>query len=321
MKRMTPCLILATPLRGTDVALTLSARWSLNATTMAGCHGPGSNLNQLQWPCGLYVHDDLTVYVADSSNHRIVAWSPGATEGEVVAGGNGEGDGLHQLSCPTDVTVDRKNDELLICDGENRRVVRWPRHGGTQGEILLSNISCEGLAMDDRGFVYVSDYEKQEVRRWLVDDKSKGELVAGGNGTGDRINQLSFPTFLFVDRDHSLYVTDKSNNRVMKWVEGAKVGRIVAGGNGFGSDLKQLNLPNGVLVDGMGTVYVADECNNRVMVWPREATEGSAIVGGNGKGSKQNQLFHPRGLSFDRHGHLYVADWGNSRVQKYELLS
>ena len=50
------------------------------------------------------------------SNHRIVEWKWGATSGQVVAGGNGEGSGNHQLSNPQDVIIDKERDSLIICD-------------------------------------------------------------------------------------------------------------------------------------------------------------------------------------------------------------
>ncbi|CAF5132011.1 unnamed protein product, partial [Rotaria sp. Silwood1] len=87
--------------------------------------------------------------------------------------------------------------------------------------------------MDHRGFLYVTVTGKQEVRRSKVGD-SQGTIVAGGNGQGDRVDQLKFPTYVFVDRNHSVYVADNENHRVMKWVEGAQQGQVVAGGNGQG---------------------------------------------------------------------------------------
>ncbi|CAF2139367.1 unnamed protein product, partial [Rotaria magnacalcarata] len=99
----------------------------------------------------------------------------------------------------------------------------------TQGEILIANIQCFGLAMDEQRYLYVSDVVKHEVRRYQLGEEN-GTLVAGGNGEGDELNQLNWPTYLFVDRDHSVYVSDYSNNRVMKWVDGAKEGIVVAGG-------------------------------------------------------------------------------------------
>ena len=60
----------------------------------------------------------------------------------------------------------------------------------------------------------------------------QGTVVAGGNGKGNRLDQLSNPANVFVDRDHSVYVSDWGNHRVMKWMEGRKEGIVVAGGQG-----------------------------------------------------------------------------------------
>jgi sugar lactone lactonase YvrE len=266
----------------------------------------------------LYVDDDQTVYVADLSNHRIVEWKRGASIGQVVAGGNGQGSGTHQLSNPHDVIVDKERDSLIICDMGNKRVVRWPRRNGTSGETIISNIDCGALTMDENGSLYVTDDGKHEVRRYRRGE-SQGTVVAGGNRIGNRLDQLSYPYNVFVDRDHSVYVSEWKNHRVMKWVEGAKQGTVVAGGQGEGNGLTQLSHPFGVVVDQWGTVYVADWGNHRIMRWVKGATQGSVIVGGNGVGGQSNQLNVPTGLSFDRHGNLYIVEYGNDRVQKFSI--
>ncbi|CAF1338992.1 unnamed protein product [Rotaria sp. Silwood1] len=296
-----------------------NAKWAQNGITVAGGNGRGSETNQLNEPLGLYVDDDQTIYVADASNNRIVEWKYGATNGKVVAGGNGQGNGAHQLNGPLDVIIDKESDNLLISDYRNNRVVRWSRRNGTRGETIISNIPYLGLTMDDNGFLYVVHNEKDEVRRYKIGD-TKATVVAGGNGEGNRLDQLSHPQYVFVDRDHSVYVSEWGNNRVMKWEQGAKQGIVVAGGQGKGNSLTQLNYPYGVVVDQLGTVYVADFGNHRIMRWPKGATQGSVIVGGNGKGAQSNQLQYPVGLSFDRHGNLYVADCWNNRVGTRLLL-
>ncbi|CAF1438779.1 unnamed protein product [Rotaria sp. Silwood1] len=295
-----------------------NAKWAQNGITVAGGNGYGSGTNQLSLPLGLYIDDDQTIYVADWYNHRIVEWKSGATNGKVVAGGNGEGNEAHQLNRPVDVIIDKESDSLIISDRGNRRVVRWPRQNGTHGETIISNIACVGLTMDENGYLYVVDDEKHEVRRYKIGD-TKGTVVAGGNGQENRLDQLSKPTYVFVDREHSVYVSDRENDRVMKWEEDATQGIIVAGGQEQGNSLTQLNHPYGVVVDQLGTVYVADLLNHRIMRWPKGATQGSVIVGGNSKGAQSNQLDRPIGLSFDRHGNLYVVDWGNDRVQKFNI--
>ncbi|CAM2717496.1 unnamed protein product [Rotaria socialis] len=236
----------------------------------------------------------------------------GAASGRIAAGGNG------QLKYPSDVILDKARDSLFICDRGNKRIVRWFLRNANNGETIISGVTCKGLTMDEQGFLYVSDVEKQEVRRWQVGE-TQGIVVAGGNGIGNRLDQLNDPRKVFVDRDHSVYVSEMVNDRVMKWVKGAREGIVVAGGRGRGSSLSQLNFPEGIIVDQLGTLYVAERGNNRIVRWPKGATEGQILVGESSAGSLQNQLFGPIGLSFDRHGNLYVADHGNHRVQKFEI--
>ncbi|CAF1659948.1 unnamed protein product, partial [Rotaria sp. Silwood1] len=270
------------PLRGSSIDIHPNARWQQNGITVAGGNQQSNGINQLINPLGLYVDDDQTIYVAEWSNHRIVEWKRDATSGQVVAGGNEQGSGDHQLSYPEDLIIDKERDSLIICDRSNRRLVRWPRRNGTSGETIISNIDCVGLTMDENGSLYVTDFGKNEVRRYRRGE-SQGTVVAGGNGYGNRLDQLFYPRYVFVDRDHSVYVSDWGNHRVMKWMEGAKQGIVVAGGQGQGNGLTQLSSPQGVVVDQLGTVYVADRWNDRIMRWPKGATQGSVIVGGNGK--------------------------------------
>ncbi|CAF4214120.1 unnamed protein product [Rotaria sordida] len=243
----------------------------------------------------------------------------GDTIGQVVAGGNGYGNRLDQLDHPTDVLIDKETDSLIICDGWNRRVVRWSRRSGTtQGEILIDNILCFGLAMDDRRYLYISDPNKHEVRRYQIGDKNR-TIVAGGNDNGASLNQLNDPSYIFVDQQQAVYVSDFYNHRVMKWNKGAKEGIVVAGDQGEGMALTQLSHPGGLFVDILGTIYVADSSNHRVMRWPRGAKQGTVIVDGNGYGERANQFTYLRGLSFDQHGNLYVVDEMNNRIQRFSI--
>ncbi|CAF4938666.1 unnamed protein product, partial [Rotaria magnacalcarata] len=161
------------------VTIPANANWAHNGVTVAGGNGSGSAANQINDPFGLFVDDDQTVVIAEWWNHRITQWQNGdTTNGQVVAGGNGAGNGLHRLNGPTGVLIDKETDSLIICDYGNRRVVRWSRRSGTtQGEILLDNIYCNGVAMDEQRYLYVSDVGKHQVRRYQLGEKN-GTLVA-----------------------------------------------------------------------------------------------------------------------------------------------
>ncbi|CAF3762400.1 unnamed protein product [Rotaria sp. Silwood1] len=299
--------------------ISADARWIQNGTTVAGGHGSGSATNQLQGPEGLFVDDNQTVVIADLGNHRIIQWKMGDTNGQVVAGGKGQGNQLDQLCGPSDVLIDRVMNNLIICDQRNQRVVQWSRRSGTtEGEILIDNIKCWGLAMDEQRYLYISDTDKHEVRRYQIEDKNS-TIVAGGNNRGNALDQLDWPSYVFVDLQQSVYVSDRNNHRVMKWDKGAQEGIVVAGGQGEGNALTQLNWPKGVFIDILDTIYVTDDKNNRVMRWPKGATQGIVIVGGNGDGEGANQVKGPQGLSSDRGGNLYVTEWGNNRVQRFSI--
>ncbi|CAF3021913.1 unnamed protein product [Rotaria sp. Silwood2] len=297
----------------------VNSRWEQSGVTIAGNYEWGDNTNRLQLPEGLFVNDDQTMAIADFGNHRIIQWKVGDKVGRVVAGGMNKDNPLGQLKWPTDVLTDKETDSLIICDQGNRRVVRLLRRSEiSQIEILIDNITCRGLAMDDQKYLYISDYKNHEVRRYQIGNKT-GTIVAGGNGKGAGLNQLNFPTYLFVDRQHNVYVSDKDNHRVIKWSTGAKEGIIVAGGQGEGNAPRQLSNPRGIFVDASGNLYVADSMNHRVMCYRHGAKDGVAIVGGNYQGSEANQFNELGGLSFDFHGNLYVVDHYNNRVQRFSL--
>jgi sugar lactone lactonase YvrE len=302
-----------------SILVNSNIKWKQNGITIAGGNGKGNELNQLDCPEGIYVDDNhQTVYIADTYNNRIIEWKFGAKNVQVIADGNGERNISDQLYLPINVIVDNKNDSFIICERENRQVVRWPRRKSTYKQIIISDIDCFGLTMDNNGDLYVANEEKSEVRRWRIGE-TDGTIVAGGNGQGDHLNQLLYPQYIFLDKNQSLYVSDYYNHRVMKWEKDAKEGIVVAGGNGRGDSLRQLNFACGVIVDDLENIYVADSRNNRIMRWSKESRKGSIVVGGNAEGKQSNQFSALKDLSFDRQGNLYIVDSNNQRIQKFDV--
>ena len=285
---------------------------------MAGDNAPGTALSQLNVPFRFFLDNNQFLYILEWGNLRVTKWKRGSVVGQIVAGGNGKGSRNDQLNNPHGIVIDRGRDSLFISDTGNNRIVQWSLQGARSGKTIISGVSSPGLTMDEQGFLYVSDWSRNEVRRWRVGE-SQGTLVAGGNGQGNHLNQLHYPRKIFVDQDHSVYVPDCYNHRVMKWVKGATEGIVVAGGQGKGSALSQLNIPDGVIVDRLGTLYIADRGNHRIVRWRKGATAGEVLVGGNGSGFRSDQLNTPSDLLFDRQGNLLVVDEYNHRVQRFDI--
>ena len=303
-------LAITTPVeQPSNVTICAQARWDPNGITVAGGHGQGSGLNQLDHPMGLFIDNDLSIYVADTYNHRVARWRAKATSGEIVTEHSNQSDTKNFVSS---VVVD-ENGTIYLCDRVQNRVERWIR-GGHSGETILANISCWGLALDKGGNLYVSGHEDHRIVQW----PSK-ETVAGGHGEGTDNDQLSNPYQIVLDDAQSIYIADYFNHRIVKWFRNSQEGLVVAGGHGYGNGLHQLKLPHSLAVDTNGTIYIVDFGNDRILRWFKHASSGVVIIGQQGSGNASNQLSDPYDIALDKYGNLYIADTSNHRIQMFKI--
>ncbi|CAF0828731.1 unnamed protein product [Adineta ricciae] len=299
------------------------------------------------------------IELEDNYNDGICANASWNINGITVAGGNGQGSGLHQLDHPMGLFVD-KNGFIYVADTHNHRIVRWAV-GAKRGEILVeshdeTNVKnyVSSVVVDRNNTIYVCNRDENRIERWIK-NAERGETIlsniscwglaldhndrlyisghednriltwpslqvlAGGNGEGDEDNQLSSPYQIFVDNKQSIYIADYFNHRIMKWFKNSKEGLVVAGGSGYGDGLDQLKLPHSIVVDQMGTMYIVDFGNDRILRWFKHSKIGVVIIGHHGSGNKPTQLSDPYDIAFDRQGNLYVADTSNHRIQKFSI--
>ena len=77
-----------------------------------------------------------------------------------------------------------------------------------------------GLHVDEEGTVIVADYLNHRIVEWKRGDTS-GRVLAGGNGEGNRPDQLNRPTDVLVDREtDSLIICDRresTSDPVVAW--------------------------------------------------------------------------------------------------------
>ncbi|CAF5105655.1 unnamed protein product [Rotaria sp. Silwood1] len=99
--------------------------------------------------------------------------------------------------------------------------------------------------------------------KWMEGAK-QGIVVAGGQGEGNGVTQLSSPRGVVADQLGTVYVADRENNRIMRWPKGATQGSVIVGGNGRGEQWNQLDRPFGLSFDRHGNLYVVDHGNHRV---------------------------------------------------------
>lgn len=116
---------------------------------------------------------------------------------------------------------------------------------------------------------------------------------------------LARPSSTVTDSKGDIYVSDKDNNRILKF-DGASWQELDKPGAGLGD----LNHPEGLAVDNQDNLYIADTDNNRILKF-----DGKEWVKFAGSGSGLGNFFHPEGIAADSQSNIYIADTGNNRVQ------
>ena len=254
--------------------------------TVAGGNGAGNSANQFNGPEAIYVDNSGNLYVADQGNNRVLKFPGGsnsATNGVIVAGGNGQGSGANQLYTPAGLYVD-KTGNLYVSDQYNNRIQKFPA-----GSTSATN----------------------------------GLTVAGGTGAGGNANQLNAPIAIYLDKNDNLFVADRYNSRIQMFPAGSSSGTsgVTVAGGAYGSLDNQMNFPFGVFLDSVGNIYVSDfGTNNRVQKFAaggNTSTNGQTIMGGVIQGAAPYQLESPAGICVDGKGDVYVADGNNNRIQKW----
>jgi uncharacterized protein (TIGR03437 family) len=208
-----------------------------------GAEGQAWTLTPLRGPRGICVDRLGTLYVVDTSNHRVLRATPGSPM--ATAAGNGSagntGDGglarLAQLNQPEACAVDTAGD-LFIADTGNhgiRKVTAGgiistlagtgkPGASGDGGPAAFAGLNGPaGVAADDNGNVFIADTGNAAIRQVTADGKIwliAGQYAAGfGGDNGIATNALlNGPEGLVLDGAGDLYFADRNNNRVRRLV-------------------------------------------------------------------------------------------------------
>jgi sugar lactone lactonase YvrE len=216
------------------------------------------------------------IYILDHSIARVTQWAPGASNGTLVAGGNGQGSTLNKTSNPYGLFVEPTTSIIWIADTGNSRIVKWLSPStevlvcGSLGAGATQFNQPHGLFVDTTASntLYVADTNNHRIQMWLP-GASNGTTVAGQTGVyGSSLNLLYLPRTLVLDQNGYMYIVDYGNNRIVRWILGSTSGILVAGIISRGNLPSQLNDPNSIRVDSTGAVIVADTNNNRIQKFP-----------------------------------------------------
>jgi sugar lactone lactonase YvrE len=271
--------------------------------------GAQASVGQFNFPSGVAVAPDGTVYVADSDSHRIHRFS---ATGEFLGGWGTQGGGDGQFRAPRGVAV-APDGTVYVADTGNHRIHRFSADGtflgrwGQQGYNDGQFSSPGGVAVAPDGTVYVADTGNHRIQRFSADGTFLGTWGVSGSGNGE----FSSPSGVAVASDGAVYVADSGNHRIQRFNAG---GTFLGAWGAFGSSDGQFNKPSGVAVAPDGTVYVADTYNYRIQ---RFSASGAFLGTWGSRGSGDGQFEYPYGVAVAPNGTVYVADTYNYRIQRF----
>jgi hypothetical protein len=166
----------------------------------------------------IFVDKNGNIYATATFNCAIYMWTPTATAGTVVAGGNSCGYSSSQLYYVYGFTVNSLTNTIYAANENADTIVSWPV-GGTTGTIIAGINSTYGSAnflldyprdiqFDQYGNFYVADSDNSRILFFCQNPPSTiGSIIAG--------YRLSYPYSIAVDSDLNLYVVN--NDQVQKY--------------------------------------------------------------------------------------------------------
>ncbi|KPA18056.1 Cadherin domain protein, partial [Candidatus Magnetomorum sp. HK-1] len=290
------------------------------------------------------------------------------TSGSVNRGGSVA---ANTLNAPIDNFVDVFG-RLWVCDHANYRVLRFdnassissgadanfvlgqPDFTTNSGATSINKMNRPvGIWYDPAGRLWVSEYDNSRVLRFdCVDSKSNGADADGVLGqtsfttaSTSTTQSLMKSTFsVFGDTSGSIYITDYSNNRILRFDNAAlKANGADADGvlgqpdyTSNGAIVSQTGMDTAISakLDDKGRLYVSEADSNRIVIFndANNKANGAAadyVLGQpdftsntiNNGGISAKTINSPRHLFFDPdNNHLWVADKSNHRVLRYRMM-
>jgi YD repeat-containing protein len=306
----------------------------------------GAEAGQLNGASAVTVDSSSRVWVADTKNNRVEAFSAtgtfeltlgwGVSDGKEAAEACTSackagiaGSGAGEFQAPQGIAYDRSNGNIYVSDTANNRIEAFNTKGGF--------VKAFGWGVHDG---------KEELETCTTSCK------AGNAGSGH--GQLSSPAGLNIDSSGNLWVADSANSRIQEFsAEGAYLnayGKHGAGNDEF-SAVNDVTLCNGNLyaVDSANRVqelstegkyitqfgavgnetghftkiariacnaknndlYVTDEGSSRIQVF---TSSGTPVGSFGSEGKEPGQLSTPVGIAISESGSAYISDSANSRI-------
>ena len=322
------------------------------STFVTNTANSGGVLNTtLNAPTGLKMDAGNRLFVADTGNHRVLAFD--RVNGDGTADSlfgqpdytsntpNNGGIGGSSLYSPTGVATDAYWMDMYIADSGNNRALHFYQPLDNPAPLIAEldpgtvRVGSDAFTLDIWGSGIISDTViaingvERAREGYFLGVIEVGITAADIATTG--------PVTITLTNPAPGGGTDQFVLDVIEITSGDDEGDSILGQAGYTTDngafakmgASTLFGPSGVVVDDSGRVFVADSENGRVLSWSSSNAwqdgQGADLVIGEPDFTSRsldyspvNSLAVPVGLALDADGNLYVADGQWNRVQIYK---
>ena len=257
---------------------------------------------QLLGPYGMAVNSKGDLYVADQKVGAIFVFNTETKDATLIRNGHEATFGMINAVAFDD------DDRLFVTDGKLHRVLVFDKNNDVVDMIKDGLIDPVGIAIDtENRQLYVVDTQADQVVVYDADTLKEKRRI----GTGGKQHELttpgdfSLPTFVALDKDNNVYVTDTMNYRVEIFdADGNYISQFGKHCDGPGCFAH----PKGIAVDSDGHIWVADPMldilqafnSRRAVAGHRGRTRQSAgtiLVTGRGVHRQEQSHFYLRAIS------------------------
>lgn len=223
----------------------------------------GEGEEGLRSPVGVAVDDAGTIFVADTGDHSVKAFSPGGallwkTDDMGVLGG--------KFNRPSGLAL-TPDGHLLVTDTSNRRIVKLSK-AGKFVEALCVHARKDLMALPNPSQIWVHSDGSFAVTDPLASRvhvfSSTGGVIGGFGEAGDSPGYLARPRGVAMDAEGHVHVVDGVFSRVQIF---DAQGELMLWYATPGGHEAQLALPAGIFIDKDGMIYIADAKNKRIQVF------------------------------------------------------
>ncbi len=303
--------------------------------------------------------------MASGSNAEAVLGQPNFSGSAANQGGVAS---AQTLSAPTSLSLDSSG-TLWVADISNNRILGYfvaaslannapadrvfGQAGFTTagiGTTASTLTSPQGVQADSAGNLWIADTANNRVLRFdNVAAKANG---AAADGVLGQINFTSKagattatgmvdPIYPHVDGSGTLWVSDFSNNRVLRFAnaaakaDGALADGVLGQPNFTSATLATMQTglsgPAGLATDAKGSLYIDDNKNNRIVIFdgasalpngaPADVVLGQVNFTTNTPATTAQGMNVPRSPAIDSAGRLWVSDAFNNRVLRFSPIT